>query len=464
MPESTIGRTLSSIGLLMTNVAAEQRRRQAQELEEEDRKLRIETMQQQLKAAKLQQKMIEQRAKLEQAGILQGTNPAVPGNIREMMNRPVQGMAQPPGENLRGIGSIQSPSRPFGNVPMERTAPTEAGMRHAPVQVPGIAEGDPGFQIPIQNQQESLQNMMVQEQLKQRMAQQGKFMEPTVLNRDAIQVAGGQTIASNVQPEAPGNITDAQAKADEVKRRVQAGESPEAAFSAVYNPVSTVGTGRTITRIGKDGKPHIFQFSPATGEYDRDLGLDPKALEAGGMSPRQATQAQGEATRFDSSPIVKQYNEVQNKFQSVQSIIENWSGPRDLALVFEFMKALDPTSVVRESEYEAAAKSGNIFAGWAARFNGALRPDGGFLNEGIREEFVNIIGEKHSIITAQYRNLRSETAKQIERISGQPDGESWLKDYEAAFPAAPSGGQGVPVYTLDGKNYVRQPDGTYLPE
>ena len=90
------------------------------------------------------------------------------------------------------------------------------------------------------------------------------------------------------------------------------------------------------------------------------------------------------------SPLVEQMetNLGRSLSVAVELIDSGVGGPGDLMLVFEFMKALDPTSVVRESEYESAAKSGNIFAGAYARFNGYLKEKGGFLPENVKKSFL----------------------------------------------------------------------------
>lgn len=141
-------------------------------------------------------------------------------------------------------------------------------------------------------------------------------------------------------------------------------------------------------------------------------------------------------TRFSNSPIVKNFNEVALKAETVRALVDgDWTGPGDLATVFEFMKGLDPTSVVRESEYDSAAKSGNIFRGILARFNGQLSPNGGFLSPEVRKEFKRIVKMKLDKQRQQYNNLAKEYAKQIERIPGMQKGEgiNHLLDYAAAF-------------------------------
>jgi len=158
---------------------------------------------------------------------------------------------------------------------------------------------------------------------------------------------------------------------------------------------------------------------------------------ASGMPNTVVTQVDKISSSFDASPIVKQYNEVLNKKLSVDGIISSGvKGPADLALVFEFMKALDPTSVVRESEYDVAAKSGNIFSGVYAKYNGYMNEGGGFLPEKVRSDFQTLINTKFQVIDRQYENLKNEKARLIEQKTSKYDpntpGSEYLIDYAAA--------------------------------
>lgn len=112
---------------------------------------------------------------------------------------------------------------------------------------------------------------------------------------------------------------------------------------------------------------------------------------------------------FRQEKIVQNFNENLNKKLSVQGILDlGVGGPGDLAIVYEFMKALDPTSVVRETEYDTAAKSGNIFAGAFARYNGYLKEDGGILPEAVKKSFMSIINAKFKVAERQYQNVVKE--------------------------------------------------------
>lgn len=145
---------------------------------------------------------------------------------------------------------------------------------------------------------------------------------------------------------------------------------------------------------------------------------------------------------FNSHPIVKEYNEVQSQQGIIKNIVSSqWSGPGDMAAVFAFMKALDPNSVVRETEYANAAKSGNIFQGWAARFNGAINPNGGFLSERVRQDFLRTINARMEVKGRQYQNLRKQLVARVDRIkAGAPEtGDEALVDYSGgAAPDEPA--------------------------
>ena len=158
------------------------------------------------------------------------------------------------------------------------------------------------------------------------------------------------------------------------------------------------------------------------------------AASSSGLPNNVISQIDKISSSFDSAPIVKQYNEVLNKKLSVDGILNSGVvGPGDLALVFEFMKALDPTSVVRETEYDNASKSGNIFLGAAAKFNGYMKPGGGFLPEGVRKDFQKLIDTKLNVATKQYDNFKKENARKINMKTGAQDGEDYLTNYEGAL-------------------------------
>lgn len=197
------------------------------------------------------------------------------------------------------------------------------------------------------------------------------------------------------------------------------------------------GTGKTYAEFIADtpdqfkGPTSYQEWSLAGGEAGTGKTYAQFIGGLQGLPNTIINQIDKISSSFDSAQIVKNFNDVTNKKISVDAILDGGvGGPRDLALVFEFMKALDPTSVVRESEYDSASKSGNIFAGWAAKFNGYLREEGGFLPDKVKTEFQDIIQSKFEAIERQYDNFRSEKARLINVKTGDVNGLDYLIDYK----------------------------------
>ncbi len=63
-------------------------------------------------------------------------------------------------------------------------------------------------------------------------------------------------------------------------------------------------------------------------------------------------------TKFE--PVANNFQGIIDSFARVQASIEDPSAAGDLALVFNFMKILDPNSVVRESEFATAENSAGV--------------------------------------------------------------------------------------------------------
>jgi hypothetical protein len=137
---------------------------------------------------------------------------------------------------------------------------------------------------------------------------------------------------------------------------------------------------------------------------------------------------------------VKDFNTILQKKLSVDAIIKSGvGGPGDLALVYEFMKALDPTSVVRETEYANAAKSGNLFLGALTRYNGYFKENGGILPTNVQTAFKSIINSKLKVQTQLYEN----TKKQYMDLAGRQG----LNPNNVVIDYAAAGTSNQPTYT-----------------
>lgn len=206
------------------------------------------------------------------------------------------------------------------------------------------------------------------------------------------------------------------------------------AVSILGDYIAATGTGIVSEYAFYKNEAAKQGLTPVSFEdyQNADANRKKAAVTPSGIPPNVVSQIDKLSAAFDSAPITKQFNEAVNQKLSFDNIISNGvGGPADLAIVYQFMKALDPTSVVRETEYETARKSGNIFAGTFAKYNGYLKEKGGFLPEGVKSEFQNVVNQKMKAIRSQYDNLKSETARKINMKTGMDDGSDYLTDYAA---------------------------------
>jgi hypothetical protein len=193
-----------------------------------------------------------------------------------------------------------------------------------------------------------------------------------------------------------------------------------------------------VRRFGSS--PTADQVTQARKDY-MQADDRPRITVNAGSAPRTDTRVDRIVSSFNSHPLVKEFNEVQAQAAIIDRVVSGpWSGPGDMATIFAFMKALDPSSVVRETEYENARKSGNIFAGWAARFNGAINEGGGFLSDRVRRDFLRTIQSRLGVKREQYNNLRKQTSARVDRIraGAAETGDEALVDYGSAIPETPA--------------------------
>jgi hypothetical protein len=136
----------------------------------------------------------------------------------------------------------------------------------------------------------------------------------------------------------------------------------------------------------------FVQTVQRTGQIPKDIEAEQREIEkAEKLDEKTFERADKLRDEFNAMPTVKDFKEVRDKVADVKAIVDTGiQGPADLAIVFAFMKALDPSSVVRESEYSSAAQSGGIFRGTWEKFNGAFQ-EGQFLPEDVKQDFLTLV-------------------------------------------------------------------------
>lgn len=152
---------------------------------------------------------------------------------------------------------------------------------------------------------------------------------------------------------------------------------------------------------------------------------------------------------FNALPAVKEYNGVRNAFFRIQGLTnkKELTPQDDIALIFGYMKMLDPTSVVREGEFATAQNAAGIPDNIKNMWNKAL--SGNRLNPQQRN---NIRGTARSIylqqrdsynqVAQEYRGYAKDYGVEPERVA-RTFHDSPKRNQQQKPPAQGGGGQQV---------------------
>ena len=185
---------------------------------------------------------------------------------------------------------------------------------------------------------------------------------------------------------------------------------------------------RLIRLDGPDGRP-VDETPPlADGTLPKPSIFD---------SPQDRVKYE-QNLRKEYTTSSKTFQEVRDAAARVEASAKNASPAGDLALIFNYMKVLDPGSVVRESEFATAASSGS----YGERIQGMVNRiiSGERLTDTMREDFLN---RSRKLYGAQANQFEKMT-KQFRNIAGSAgvNSEDVILDYTPApgnFPELDAG-------------------------
>lgn len=145
------------------------------------------------------------------------------------------------------------------------------------------------------------------------------------------------------------------------------------------------------------------------------------AAQRGGLTEKQAVLSMDLFDKLNASQPVKQFGALQSQYSALENLIfknDRLQGPGDIAIVFTFMKSLDPNSVVRESEFEVAAKAGGLPEQFVNQYN--KLKDGSFLTDEMR---LNFLSAAREAANSYVQSANIERAKYVEqgRLFGLPE-------------------------------------------
>ena len=136
--------------------------------------------------------------------------------------------------------------------------------------------------------------------------------------------------------------------------------------------------GAPTAGVGPAGQAGMFQVDPRTGQARRVEGMAP-VPKAPPTGPTAAERQAGKA--FDQEAKLrdkfagqsKDYIKVRDAQQRILASAEDPSAAGDLALIFNYMKVLDPSSTVREGEFATAQNAAGVGQRVMAQYNSIMR-------------------------------------------------------------------------------------------
>lgn len=170
------------------------------------------------------------------------------------------------------------------------------------------------------------------------------------------------------------------------------------------------------------------------------------------LKPSQQQAVQGVINRFSSQPAVVKYSEIGQALNSVRSMDNNTNNPADdQALIYTFARAMDPTSSVKEGEYDTIQKYAQpTLDKYKLNFNRIYKEGAAILTPAAREALKKTMEAKYNSQKQQYDSLKKEYGKNIDKYTGG-GGEEMLIDFNFIPDVSQSNPSGTKLGDLDFK-------------
>jgi hypothetical protein len=177
------------------------------------------------------------------------------------------------------------------------------------------------------------------------------------------------------------------------------------ADSSLYNP----NTGEFIQPPGGgQGRPKWNEIITDEGVFLYDEKDPTRKMKIGDRPDRN----EGEGRKFSQekslrAEFIKQaqpYTDLRTNYQRIKASAMDNTGASDIAMVYSFMKMLDPTSVVREGEFATAANAGGVDSQVIGMYNRVL--SGERLAPQVRAEFVQQADRQFQQQDQTYQQMR----------------------------------------------------------
>lgn len=206
----------------------------------------------------------------------------------------------------------------------------------------------------------------------------------------------------------------------DLSRYIQNWSDPSVAASAVDKIAEIMGSEYAYPEIIdiKDKNGNIIGYRPEIPKK-----LTRKELAESKTSTEPSFKDEKEL-RQEYLGLTKDYKTIQSAWRSIRSAGERKetdppSPASDMALIFGFMKLLDPNSTVREGEYATAQNATGIPGRVQNAYNKAI--DGVILNIDQRNDFLGQSKKQYDARLGEYKELKTTYTKLAKRKGFDPE-------------------------------------------
>lgn len=160
-----------------------------------------------------------------------------------------------------------------------------------------------------------------------------------------------QATARNAEERAAADA--AKATADANKAKIDAQYADQVAQDAIKQRAATLG-------LTNNQANQVLAATRKLGVETKKAALELAAIEAGVGDPKEKF-GQEEKIRKEWQGRSKMFGELGGIYSNLKASADAKNGPGDIALITGFMKMLDPSSVVRETEFATARNTAGLF-------------------------------------------------------------------------------------------------------
>ena len=168
--------------------------------------------------------------------------------------------------------------------------------------------------------------------------------------------------------------------------------------------------------------------------------IDPRKEEIRKLKGFIGTEEDKKETYKRTTDLRKEYTkesgefiDTRDSFNRIKASAENPSASGDVALVYNFMKILDPGARVTDKDYATAKNASNIPEWIRARYNKAK--DGTMLTSSMRNDFVDRAGKLYNRQVGTQKK-REKQYRGIAKRQGIPEEDAIIDLYKIEQPQA----------------------------